>query len=64
MPRRIRHSFPVGVIAATLVAILTVQAHVYDHRFAAAMKTEILRRSRRELLACGVLKEVDAAAKP
>lgn len=44
--------------------ILTVQAHVYDHRFAAAMKTEILRRSRRELLACGVLKEVDAAAKP
>jgi MscS family membrane protein len=44
--------------------ILTVQAHVYDHRFAAAMKTEILRRSRRELLACGVLKEVNAAAKP
>jgi small-conductance mechanosensitive channel len=44
--------------------ILTVQAHVYDHRFAAAMKTEILRRSRRELLACGLLKEMDAAAKP
>ena len=44
--------------------ILAVQAHVYDHRFAAAMKTEILRRSRRELLASGVLKEPDAAAKP
>jgi MscS family membrane protein len=41
--------------------ILTVQAHVYDHRFAAAMKTDILRRSRRELLACGVLRQVDAA---
>ena len=43
--------------------VLTVQAHVYDHRFAAAMKTEILRRTRRELLAHGLIKEVDEAGK-
>jgi hypothetical protein len=44
--------------------ILTIQAHVYDHRFAAAMKTEILRRTRHEFLTNGLLKEMDAAAKP
>lgn len=44
--------------------ILTVQAHVYDHRFAAAMKTEILRRTRHEFLTSGFLKEMETVAKP
>lgn len=42
---------------------LIVQAHVYDHRFAAAMKTEILRRARRELMNCGLAKDGDDEAK-
>jgi len=44
--------------------ILTVQAHVYDHRFAAAMKTEILRRTRHEFLTNGLLKEIEGVTKP
>lgn len=41
--------------------LLLIQAYVYDHRFASAMKTEILRRTRREFLAHGILAPVDAA---
>jgi MscS family membrane protein len=38
---------------------LVIQAYVYDHRFASSMKTEILRRTRREFLAHGILKSPD-----
>jgi len=41
--------------------LLVIQAYVYDHRFAAAMKTELLRRTRREFLSHGILAPVDAA---
>lgn len=42
--------------------LLLIQAYVYDHRFASAMKTEILRRTRREFLTHGIFAApVDAA---
>jgi len=37
------------------VTLLVIQAYVYDHRFASAMRTEILRRTRREFLEHGIL---------
>jgi MscS family membrane protein len=43
------------------ITLLVIHAYVYDHRFASAMKTDILRRTRRELLAHGILAG-DAAA--
>lgn len=42
--------------------LLVIQAYVYDHRFASSMKTEILRRTRREFLTHGLLTPVDATA--
>jgi small-conductance mechanosensitive channel len=42
------------------ITLLVIQAYVYDHRFASAMKTEILRRIQREFLAHGVLVPMDA----
>jgi MscS family membrane protein len=36
--------------------LLMINAHVYDHRYASAMKTEILRRTQREFLIHGILK--------
>jgi small-conductance mechanosensitive channel len=41
---------------------LSIKAHVYDHRFEGAMQTEMLRRAKREFLACGILKRADNAA--
>ncbi|MBV9937887.1 MAG: hypothetical protein JO150_05235 [Acidobacteriaceae bacterium] len=38
---------------------LNIRAYVYDHRYASAMQTDILRRTRRELIACGVLRNRD-----
>ena len=35
---------------------LTITAYVYDHRYEPAMHTDILRRAKREFLACGLLK--------
>jgi small-conductance mechanosensitive channel len=35
---------------------LRVSAFVYDHRFEPAMQTDLLRRAKREFLACGVLR--------
>ena len=35
---------------------LTITAYVYDHRYEPAMHTDILRRVKREFLACGLLK--------
>jgi small-conductance mechanosensitive channel len=43
----------------TKATLLVIQAYVYDHRFASAMKTEILRRTRREFLAHGILTHPD-----
>jgi small-conductance mechanosensitive channel len=34
--------------------IVTIQAYVYDHRFEAAMKTELLRRARHEFMVHGI----------
>ena len=42
---------------------LSIQAYVYNHRFASAMKTEILRRTRREFLTHGILKPPESAAR-
>jgi hypothetical protein len=42
--------------------LLVIQAYVYDHRFASAMKTEILRRTQREFVAHGILTHPDGAA--
>jgi MscS family membrane protein len=36
------------------ITVVAIQAYVYDHRFTSAMKTEILRRTRREFLAHGI----------
>ncbi len=36
------------------ITVVAIQAYVYDHRFTSAMKTEILRRTRREFLARGI----------
>jgi small-conductance mechanosensitive channel len=44
------------------MTLLVIQAYVYDHRFASAMKTEILRRAQREFLAHGILTHTDSAA--
>ena len=33
---------------------IAIQAYVYDHRFAAAMKTDLLRRARQEFFAQGI----------
>lgn len=38
---------------------LSIKAHVYDHRFEGAMQTDMLRRAKRELLACGVLRRLE-----
>jgi MscS family membrane protein len=46
----------------TKATLLVIQAYVYDHRFASAMKTEILRRTRREFLAHGILRHTDTTA--
>jgi hypothetical protein len=40
--------------------MLTIQAYVYDHRFESAMKTDLLRRARHELLAHGIVKAPEA----
>jgi MscS family membrane protein len=37
------------------MTVLVINAHVYDHRYASAMKTEILRRAQREFLVHGIL---------
>ena len=42
--------------------LLLINAYVYDHRYAAAMKTEILRRTQREFLTHGILAPSDGAA--
>lgn len=42
--------------------LVVIQAYVYDHRFAPAMKTEILRRTRRELMKHGILTPMDSTA--
>jgi hypothetical protein len=42
--------------------MLVIQAYVYDHRFASAMKTEILRRTQREFLSHGILTRKDGTA--
>jgi small-conductance mechanosensitive channel len=39
---------------------LSISAYVYDHRYTSAMQTDILRRARRELVACGVLQNSGA----
>jgi hypothetical protein len=44
------------------ITLVVVQAYVYDHRFAPAMKTEILRRTRRELMAHGILTLAEGTA--
>jgi small-conductance mechanosensitive channel len=41
------------------IILLVIQAYVYDHRFASAMKTEILRRTQREFLSHGILTHTD-----
>jgi MscS family membrane protein len=38
---------------------LTIRAHVYDHRYESAMQTDLLRRAKREFLACGILRSGD-----
>lgn len=35
---------------------LVIGAYVYDHRYEAAMKTDLLRRAKREFLANGLLR--------
>jgi hypothetical protein len=40
---------------------LSIRAHVYDHRFENAMQTDMLRRAKREFLACGVLRGLESA---
>jgi MscS family membrane protein len=44
------------------MTLLVIQAYVYDHRFASAMKTEILRRTQREFLLHGIYTHTDGAA--
>jgi MscS family membrane protein len=44
------------------MTLLVIQAYVYDHRFASAMKTEILRRAQREFLSHGILTHTDGTA--
>jgi MscS family membrane protein len=44
------------------MTLLMIQAYVYDHRFASAMKTEILRRAQREFLSHGILTHTDGTA--
>src|SRR5271163_328694 len=44
------------------VTLLVIQAYVYDHRYASAMKTEIMRRTQREFLAHGILTHTDGTA--
>ncbi len=39
---------------------LSISAYVYDHRYTSAMQTDILRRTRRELVACGILRRWEA----
>jgi small-conductance mechanosensitive channel len=41
------------------IMLLVILAYVYDHRFASAMKTEILRRTQREFLSHGILTHTD-----
>jgi MscS family membrane protein len=41
-------------IERSRVVKLTIHAYVYDHRFESAMKTDLLRRARREFLADGI----------
>lgn len=40
---------------------LSIHAHVYDHRYESAMQTDLLRRAKREFLACGVVKSGEGA---
>jgi hypothetical protein len=40
----------------TKMTMLVINAYVYDHRYASAMKTEILRRTQREFLTHALLK--------
>jgi small-conductance mechanosensitive channel len=40
---------------------LSISASVYDHRYTSAMQTDLLRRARREFIACGVLRSQEAA---
>jgi small-conductance mechanosensitive channel len=46
-------------VKRTRVVTLTIQAYVYDHRFAAAMKTDLLRRARSEFVAQGILRDTE-----
>lgn len=39
---------------------LSIRAHVYDHRFENAMQTDMMRRAKREFLACGILKPAES----
>jgi MscS family membrane protein len=41
---------------------LSIRAHVYDHRFETAMQTDMMRRAKREFLACGVLRGLEASS--
>ncbi|MBB5328777.1 mechanosensitive ion channel family protein [Tunturiibacter gelidoferens] len=44
------------------MTLLVIQAYVYDHRFASAMKTDILRRAQREFLSHGILGHTEGTA--
>jgi MscS family membrane protein len=44
------------------ITLIVIHAYVYDHRFAPSMKTDILRRTRRELMAHGILTPGDGTA--
>jgi MscS family membrane protein len=44
------------------MTLLVIQAYVYDHRFASAMKTEILRRTQREFVSHGIFAHMDGTA--
>jgi hypothetical protein len=39
---------------------LSIRAHVYDHRYESAMQTDLVRRAKREFLACGILKNPES----
>lgn len=41
---------------------LSIRAHVYDHRYESAMQTDLLRRTKRQFLASGVLKGLEGGA--
>lgn len=42
-------------VAGRYFSRLSIRAHVYDHRHESAMQTDLVRRAKREFLACGIL---------